>query len=55
MGIFDKIKDVAAQNPDKVEQGIEKVGDLIDQKTEGKYADKVDQAQDIAREKLTGK
>lgn len=54
MGIFDKIKDLAAKNPDKVEQGIEKAGDLIDQKTEGKYADKVDQAQDIARDKLKG-
>lgn len=54
MGIFDKIKDIAKQNPEKADEVIEKAGDMIDAKTEGKYADKVDQAQELAKEKLRG-
>lgn len=54
MGIFDKIKDFAEQNPEKADQVIDKAGDMIDAKTDGKYADKVDQAQELAKEKLHG-
>lgn len=57
MGLFDKIGDLAKQNEDKIEQGIEQVGDLIDEKTGGKYAAQVDQAQEAANDqldKLTG-
>lgn len=52
MGIFDKAGDLAKQHHDKIEQGIDQVGDFADQKTGGKYADKVDQAQDFANERL---
>ncbi|MBA8795418.1 hypothetical protein FHX74_003054 [Friedmanniella endophytica] len=52
MGLFDKAKDLAAQHSDKISQGIEKAGDLIDQKTGGKYADQVDRAQDFARDRV---
>jgi len=51
MGIFDKAKDALGDHPEQVDQGIDKIGDLADEKTGGKYADKVDQAQDIAQEK----
>lgn len=54
MGILDKAKQFADDNPDKVNEGIEKVGDAIDDKTGGKHADKVDKAQDAAREHLGG-
>ena len=37
---------------DHVEQAIDKVGDLVDQKTEGKYAAQVDQAQDFLKDKI---
>ena len=49
MGIFDKAKDFASNNPDKVGQGIDKAGDMIDEKTGGKYTSQVDQGQDFAR------
>lgn len=52
MGILDSVGDLAKQNEDKIEQAIEQVGDLVDEKTGGKYADKVDQAQAAANEAL---
>lgn len=54
MGLFDKVKNFASKNPDKVGQGVDKVGDMIDERTGGKHADKIDKAQDMARERLTG-
>ena len=44
MGFLDKVKDLAAQNADKVEAAIEKVGDIVDEKTEGKFSGVVDKA-----------
>jgi hypothetical protein len=52
MGIFDKAKDLLGEHSDKVAAGIDKVGDLVDEKTGGTYADKVDQGQDVAKERL---
>lgn len=52
MGLFDKVGDMAKEHQDKVNDGIEKVGDVVDEKTGGKYADKVDQAQDFARDQF---
>jgi len=51
-GLADKAKDFAAKNPDKVDGVIDKAGDAIDSKTGGKYADKVDKAQDAAKKAL---
>jgi len=60
MGMFDELKDKAEkaveEHPEQVEkfsdQAIERVGDLVDDKTGDKYADKVDQAQRAADEKI---
>ena len=52
MGLFDNIGDLAKQHEEQIEAGIEQAGDLIDEKTGGKYAGQVDQAQAIANEKL---
>ncbi|AVH24974.1 antitoxin [Nocardia cyriacigeorgica] len=41
--------DLAAKNADKVDAVIDKAGDIVDQKTGGKYADKVDTAQEAAK------
>ena len=40
------LRNVVKQNPDKIKAGVEKAGDLIDKQTGGKYADKVDSAQE---------
>lgn len=49
MGFLDKVKDLASKNADKVDTAIEKAGDLVDKKTQGKYAGHVDKVQDAAK------
>jgi antitoxin protein of toxin-antitoxin system len=51
MGFLDDAKKFIDEHDDQVDQAIEKAGDVIDDKTDGAYADKVDKAQDIAEEK----
>ena len=57
MGIGDmvnKAKDLAADHPDQVDQGIDKAGDAVDQRTGGQHAEQVDKAQDAVRDRLGG-
>jgi hypothetical protein len=49
MGFLDKVKDLASKNADKVDVAIEKAGDLVDKKTQGKYAGQVDKVQEAAK------
>jgi len=53
MGIIDKAKDALSGQQDKVEAGVEQAGDMVDDKTEGKYAEQVDQGQEMAKDKLS--
>ncbi|MGU3432179.1 antitoxin [Actinomycetes bacterium M1A6_2h] len=48
-GLIGKGKNAAAQNSDKIDKAVDKAGDLIDKKTQGKYADKIDKVQDAAK------
>ncbi|PID96033.1 MAG: hypothetical protein CSA84_06655 [Actinomycetales bacterium] len=54
MGMFDEIKDKATDavqdNSDKIAAGVEKAADVIDDKTGGKFTDKID----MAEEKVKG-
>ena len=54
MGFLDKAKEFAGKNPDKVQSGIDKAGDMFDEKTGGKHAEHVDKVQDKAGDYLTG-
>ena len=53
MNMFDNIKDKAEalvdSQGDKVGEGLDKVGDLVDEKTGGKYGDQIDQGVDKAK------
>jgi hypothetical protein len=49
MAFLDKVKDLLAKNADKVDTAIDKAGDIVDQKTQGKYAQHVDKVQDSAK------
>ena len=51
MGIFDKAKELLGQHDEQVVAAIEKAGDLVDEKTGGKFEGQVDQAQDLLQEK----
>jgi hypothetical protein len=55
MGFLDKAKDLLAQNADTVNSAIERAGDLVDEKTDGKFKGVVDQAQEAAKNALTDK
>ncbi|ALR10774.1 kanamycin biosynthetic protein [Mycobacteroides saopaulense] len=48
-GLIDKLKSLLAGNKDKVNQAVDKVGDVIDSKTGGKYTSVVDKVQDAAK------
>ena len=52
MSMFDKAKDLLGEHGDKVDEGIDKLGDLFDEKTGGEHADKVDTAQEKLKEGL---
>jgi hypothetical protein len=49
MAFLDKIKNLLSKNADKVDTAIDKAGDIVDQKTQGKYAQHVDKVQDAAK------
>ena len=48
MSFLDKAKETISENVDKVEAAIDKAGDLIDEKTGGKFSEAVDKVQDAA-------
>jgi uncharacterized protein YjbJ (UPF0337 family) len=50
MSIVDKVKEMLGSHGDKAKDAVDKAGDMLDQKTGGKYADKVDMAQDKAKD-----
>jgi len=49
MGIMDRIKSLAGKHDDKVDQGIQKAGDKVDERTGGKYSGQVDKGVDEAQ------
>ena len=55
MGFLDKIKNLLSKNADKVDTAIDKAGDIVDQKTQGKYAQHVDKVQDAAKKAVDDK
>jgi hypothetical protein len=52
MGFLDKAKDLLAQNADKVDTAIDKAGEFVDSKTQGKYKDTVNKVQEAAKNAL---
>ncbi|MFI0444662.1 antitoxin [Actinomadura sp. 6N118] len=54
MSIVDKVKEMLGGHGDKAKGAVGKAGDMVDKKTGGKYADKVDTAQDKATEYIDG-
>jgi MT0933-like antitoxin protein len=55
MGFLDKAKDLLAQNADTVNSAIDKAGEFVDEKTDGKYKDAVGKAQEAAKNALNDK
>lgn len=49
VGFLDKAKDLLSRNADKVEMAIDKAGDFVDAKTQGKYSDTIHKVQEGAK------
>lgn len=49
VGFLDKAKDLLSRNADKVEMAIDKAGDFVDEKTQGKYSDTIHKVQEEAK------
>ena len=49
MAFLDKIKNLLSKNADKVDTAIDKAGDIVDKKTQGKYTQHVGKVQDAAK------
>ncbi len=58
MGMFDEMKDKLTEAVDshgeQVGEGIDKLGDMVDERTGGQYAEQVDMGQARAKEALDG-
>ncbi|MBT5756340.1 antitoxin [bacterium] len=52
MGLLDKVKGMLSGNADKVKGGLEKAGDMVDEKTGGKFTDNIDMAEEKIAEVL---
>ena len=50
MGLLDKAKALLGQHEEKVEGAIDKVADVVDDKTGGKHTDKIEKGVDAAKD-----
>jgi hypothetical protein len=51
VSFIDKMKDLADQHDDKVDQALEKLGDEVDKRTGHKHSEHIDKAVDVAQER----
>ncbi|KOG65835.1 kanamycin biosynthetic protein [Streptomyces griseoflavus] len=54
MSVLDKLKQMLKGHEDQAGKGIDKGGDMLDEKTQGKYSGQVDTAQDKLKQQLGG-
>ncbi|GAA2393288.1 antitoxin [Dactylosporangium salmoneum] len=47
---FDKVKNLADQHDEKVDQALEKIGEVADERTGGKYTEHIKKGVDAAQE-----
>ncbi|MEY9963979.1 hypothetical protein ABIA33_002013 [Streptacidiphilus sp. MAP12-16] len=52
MSVLEKIKGMLKGHEDQAQQGVQKAGDYVDQKTQNKYSGQVDTAQEKLDEQL---
>lgn len=48
MTMMDKLKELIGKSPDKANQGVDKAASAADEKTGGKYSDKIDKGSEQA-------
>jgi hypothetical protein len=52
MSMLDKIKGMLKGHEDQARKGVDKAGDMVDDKTQGKYSGQVDQVQDRMNDQI---
>lgn len=52
MSMLDKIKGMLKGHEDQARKGVDKAGDMVDKKTNGKYGDQVDKVQEKLNDQL---
>lgn len=52
MGILDKVKGLVGKHEDKAKEGVDKVADVVDDKTGGKHTEKIEDAADKAKDAI---
>ncbi|MCJ0868610.1 antitoxin [Streptomyces sp. AP-93] len=52
MSMMDKLKQMLKGHEAQAGQGIDKAGDFVDEKTQGKYSSQVDTAQEKLKQQL---
>ncbi|MEU9504506.1 antitoxin [Streptomyces sp. NPDC048196] len=52
MSVMDKLKQMLKGHEQQAGKGVDKGGDMLDEKTQGKYSGQVDTAQDKLKEQL---
>lgn len=51
MSFMDKAKELADKHDKQVDQGLDKVGDQVDERTGNKYSSQVDKGVDVAQQR----
>ncbi|MFF3767268.1 antitoxin [Streptomyces sp. NPDC001922] len=54
MSMMDKLKNMLKGHEDQASKGVDKSGDMVDDRTQGKHRRQVDTAQDKAKDQLGG-
>ncbi|MFF8602298.1 antitoxin [Streptomyces sp. NPDC015232] len=54
MSMMDKLKQMLKGHEDQAGKAVDKAGDMVDQRTQGKYARHVDTAQDRLKQQFGG-
>ncbi|MET8698567.1 antitoxin [Kitasatospora sp. NPDC004723] len=52
MSMFDKLKSMLKGHEDQAEKGVDKAGDMVDERTQGKYSGQVDTGQEKLKDQL---
>ncbi|MGW1005660.1 antitoxin [Streptomyces sp. NPDC002520] len=52
MSVMDKLKQMLKGHEDQADKGIDKAGDMVDEKAQGRHSGQVDAAQDQLKRQL---
>ncbi|MFE7561330.1 antitoxin [Kitasatospora sp. NPDC057500] len=52
MSMFDKLKSMLKGHEGQAEKGVDKAGDMVDERTQGKYSSQVDTGQEKLKDQL---